>query len=82
MHLSFFAAAAEALGVRDLTLPPAQWGGGNITELITLLTAGKDQRAAAILQSCTVLVNGRAARSGDAIAPDARVEFLPPFSGG
>jgi molybdopterin converting factor small subunit len=72
----FFAAAEEAVGTAQLTLPADDLG--SLRE--TLSRQHPD--LAAILPRCSVLVDG--ARLGDeAPLPDgAVVDVLPPFAGG
>lgn len=78
--VTFYAGAAEAAGgpTRTLEVPePTTLG-----ELIAELGAG-DERLAAVLAVCTVLVEGRPASAADVLPNGAvKLDVLPPFAGG
>ncbi len=74
----YFAAAAEAAGTASETVPAATYAA-----LLDAVRAGRGEGFAAILGRCAVLVDGRRLNDGaTALAPDARVDVLPPFAGG
>lgn len=80
MRIRFFAGAAEAAGVthRDLDVP----GPLPLSELADRLGAGAP-RLATILGVATFLVDGEPTHDrATLVAPDARVDVLPPFAGG
>lgn len=74
----YFAAARAAAGVTEEKVTAA-----SVAELVAALAGRHGERLAAVLRSCTFLVDGltchdRAAPLGD----DAVVDVLPPFAGG
>lgn len=74
----YFAAAAEAAGTASESVDAATLGA-----LVDAVTAGRDERFAAVLGRCAHLVDGR--RTDDPAAPladGATVDILPPFAGG
>ena len=74
----YFAAAAEAAGTASEPVDAATLG-----SLVDAITADRDERFAAVLGRCAVLVDGR--RGDDPAAPlpeGATVDVLPPFAGG
>ena len=74
----YFAAAAEAAGTASEPVDAATLGG-----LVDTITTGRDERFAAVLGRCAVLVDGR--RGDDPATPlpaGATVDVLPPFAGG
>jgi molybdopterin converting factor small subunit len=73
----YFAAAAEAAGVEEETLPSV----GTVGELRSLLVERYGDAMAKVLASGSFLVDGVVSRD-DARAPGARVDVLPPFAGG
>lgn len=72
--IRYWAAAREAAGVAEETLP-----GSTLDELLAAARAGRDERFAAVLAVASYLVDG--VRGGE-VRPDSVVEVLPPFAGG
>ena len=78
MRVTFYAAAADAAGLRELEVD----GPLSATELVAQLGAGHPALAA-VLQRCSILVDGRQVSEPAAPLPEqARVDVLPPFAGG
>lgn len=75
-EVRYFAAAAEAAGRSEETLDVATVG-----ELRDLLAERYGERMTKVLRSGSFLVDGVASRD-PARALGARVDVLPPFSGG
>ena len=73
----YFAAAAEAAGVEEETLPSV----ATVGELRSLLVERYGDAMAKVLASGSFLVDGVVSRD-DARALGARVDVLPPFAGG
>lgn len=78
MQVNFYAAAADAAGLRALEVPGPLSAAGLIAEL------GEQRPAlAAVLQRCSILVDGRQVNEPTEPLPErARVDVLPPFAGG
>ena len=77
MTVRYFAAAAEAAGVEEETLPSV----ATVGELRSLLVERYGDAMAKVLASGSFLVDGVVSRD-DARALGARVDVLPPFAGG
>ena len=78
--LTFYAGAAEAAGGPTRTLEAP--GTTTLGEVIAELGVG-DERLAAVLAVCTVLVDGRPASAADVLPNGAvKLDVLPPFAGG
>ena len=78
MQVNFYAAAADAAGLRRHELS----GPLTAIELVEELGRWRPELAA-VLTRCSILVDGR--QVGDSTAPlptEARVDVLPPFAGG
>lgn len=78
--ITFYAGAAEAAGAptRSVQLP----AGSTLGDLIAQLGAD-DERFAAVLAVCTVLVDGQPAAPADVLpAGSVKLDVLPPFAGG
>jgi molybdopterin synthase sulfur carrier subunit len=76
-HVRLFAAAAEACGMREATIDARTLG----ALLDDLGARGMD--AVRVLRQCAVIVDGLRVDLREApLAPDARVDVLPPFAGG
>jgi len=76
----YFAAAAEAAGVEEETLPTTE-AGSTLGELRDLLVGRYGPAMARVVANGSFLVDGVVRR--DAAAPiGANVDVLPPFSGG
>ena len=73
----YFAAASEAAGLEQETLPAL----GTVGELRSLLVERYGDRMARVLASGSFLVDGVVSRD-DSRALGARVDVLPPFAGG
>jgi molybdopterin converting factor small subunit len=79
-----WAAARAAAGRGELAVPTA----GNLTlrELRSRLSSEYGDRLAAVVTTCSVLVDEQPVSSRDpdevAVAPGQVVDFLPPFAGG
>jgi molybdopterin converting factor small subunit len=84
VHVRLWAAAKATAGVAGLDLPVA--GPLSLSEVVDLVLAGRPDRLAAVLASCSVLVGDRPVSTLDpeqvAVSPGETVEFLPPFAGG
>ncbi len=77
-HVRYFAAAEEAAGCAAEDVP-----GATLDALLTALGSGRDARFAAVLDRCSLLLDGRAVRDpATPVGPDARLDVLPPFAGG
>ena len=78
MQVTFYAAAADAAGLRELEVE----GPLTTTDLVAQL-GGRHPALAAVLQRCSILVDGRRVSEPAALLPErARVDVLPPFAGG
>jgi sulfur-carrier protein len=77
VHVRYFAAAAEAAGIEEETLPAV----ATVGELRGILTAQYGDAMARVLASGSFLVDGVVSRD-DARPLGARVDVLPPFAGG
>ena len=78
MRVNFYAAAADAAGLRQQEVP----GPLSATELISRLAELRPELAG-VLTRCSILVDGRQVSEPAAPLPvDARVDVLPPFAGG
>ena len=76
----FFAAAEEAAGEAETTLPIAE--GETLGGLLDGLVRAKPSLAG-VLPTCSYLYNGVAARGLSLrLSPGGVVDVLPPFSGG
>jgi molybdopterin converting factor small subunit len=76
----YFAAAAEAAGIEEETLPRAE-AGATVGELRELLVERYGAGMARVVANGSFLVDGVVQR--DAAAPlGASVDVLPPFAGG
>ena len=73
-----FAGLAEAVGARIVEVP---WVGGTVAQLRAAVAA-RCPAAEALLARSAVVVDGRHAGDGDAVAVGADVAILPPVSGG
>ena len=73
----YFAAASEAAGLEQETLPAL----GTVGELRSLLVERYGDGMARVLASGSFLVDGVVSRD-DSRALGARVDVLPPFAGG
>jgi sulfur-carrier protein len=79
MQITFYAGAADAVGSSTAELDEA---GLTAAGLLERLGAG-DEKRAAVLACCSLLVDGSPVRDpGLAIPRTARVDVLPPFAGG
>jgi molybdopterin converting factor small subunit len=79
VDITYYAAAADAAGTTS-----ARLDAGELTadDLRARLGVG-NERLAAVLASCSLLVDGAAVRDGSTPIPaGARVDVLPPFAGG
>lgn len=78
MKIRFFAGAADAAGTEsvDLLEQPMTLG-----SLIAVLSDGNEAMKA-VLDRCSVLVDGAAFADPDAVITGGQVDFLPPFAGG
>ena len=78
MQVTFYAAAADAAGVRAEAVDGPLSAAGLVERL------GSDRPALAdVLARCSILVDGRRVADPDLPLPaDARVDVLPPFAGG
>jgi sulfur-carrier protein len=75
----FYAAAREAAGVSETTVPAIDSG-----ELVALLRERYGDPMARVLTTASLLVDGQhvSANVQVALGPDALVDVLPPFAGG
>ncbi len=73
----YFAAAAEAAGLEQETIP----GPGTVGQLRALLVERYGDAMARVLASGSFLVDGVVSRD-DSRALGSRVDVLPPFAGG
>ena len=84
VRVRLWAAAKATAGVAGLDLPVA--GPLSLAEVVDLVLAGRPDRLAAVLASCSVLVGDRPVSTLEpedvAVHPGETVEFLPPFAGG
>jgi molybdopterin converting factor small subunit len=79
VDITYYAAAADAAGTTS-----ARLDAGELTadDLRARLGVG-NERLAAVLAACSLLVDGAAVRDGSTPIPaGARVDVLPPFAGG
>jgi molybdopterin synthase sulfur carrier subunit len=72
-----FAAAAEAAGVNQTTVPA-----GTTDDVSRALTASFGDDFGRVLSQCALLVDGRRVSSGDAVSSGSTLDVLPPFAGG
>lgn len=77
VSVRYFAAAAEAAGVEEETLPPV----ATVGELKAVLVSRYGSGMARVLASGSFLVDGVVSRD-DGRALGDRVDVLPPFAGG
>ena len=77
VSVRYFAAAAEAAGIEEETLPSV----ATVGEVRSLLVERYGDAMAKVLASGSFLVDGVVSRD-DARALGARVDVLPPFAGG
>jgi molybdopterin synthase sulfur carrier subunit len=79
VRVRFFAAARDAAGTRELTVPAQPLG-----SLLTDLRAGQGPQFAAVLATARVWVNGEDPPDGDGtlLVSGDEVAILPPVSGG
>ncbi len=76
-QVRLFAAAAEACDASELDVDAVTLG----ALIETLGSRGAD--ASRVLRQCAVIVDGvRVDDAARALAPDAKVDVLPPFAGG
>ena len=73
----YFAAAAEAAGIREETLPSVP----TVAELRAVLTAKYGAAMTRVLAQASFLVDGIVSRD-DSRTIGTRVDVLPPFAGG
>lgn len=78
MRIRFFAAAADAAGTDGVDIAEQSLDLGS---LIALLSKG-DAAVKAVLNRCSVLVDGTPVAGSDAVVRGLSVDFLPPFAGG
>ena len=80
MTVRYFAAAAEAAGIEEETLPATE-AGTTLGELRELLVGRYGPAMARVVANGSFLVDGVVRRDG-ASPIGANVDVLPPFSGG
>lgn len=80
MTVRYFAAAAEAAGIEEETLPATE-AGTTLGELRGLLVGRYGPAMARVVANGSFLVDGVVRRDG-ASPIGANVDVLPPFSGG
>lgn len=78
MKIRFFAGAADAAGTDSVDIVEQSMTLGS---LIAVLSDG-DGALKAVLNRCSVLVDGAAFADPDAVISGGQVDFLPPFAGG
>ena len=78
MKVRFFAGAAESAGRREQQID----GGMSVTELRDALSRDNGAEFPAVLQRCSLLVDGVRLPDHAAIPETATVDVLPPFAGG
>ncbi|MGO1489439.1 MAG: MoaD/ThiS family protein [Arachnia sp.] len=77
-QIRFFAAAADAAGTATEDVSSATLG-----DLVNELRERHGEQFAAVLERCSVLVDGRAITDPAESVADAQVvDILPPFAGG
>ncbi len=78
MQVNFYAAAADAAGLRQQDVA----GPLSTTQLISRLAELRPELSR-VLTRCSILVDGRQVAEPTAPLPvDARIDVLPPFAGG
>ncbi len=79
MQVRFYAGAADAAGTATATLDTGELSAAQLRDRL-----GQDNPPlAAVLECCTLLVDGSPVRDpGDRVPASARVDVLPPFAGG
>jgi molybdopterin converting factor small subunit len=81
MILRYWAAAKEAAGVAEESLPAA-----TLAEALAAARAGHDDRFTTVLARCSFVVDGDPVggrdHAGVAVQKDSLVDVLPPFAGG
>ncbi len=77
MTVRYWAAAKAAAGVAEESIEA-----GTIAELLEQAAATRGAELARVLRRCSVLVDGRRAKTDDQLVDGAVVELLPPFAGG
>lgn len=82
IQIRYFAAAAEAAGVQEETLPSP----GTLAQLRSTLSQKYGEQMSAVMRSGSFLVNGIVRRDQGELtdSPDqpVTVDVLPPFAGG
>ncbi len=78
MRIRLFAGAADAAGTEGVEVAEQSMELGS---LIAMLSKG-DAAVKAVLNRCSVLVDGAPIAGPDALVRGMRVDFLPPFAGG
>lgn len=74
----YFAAAAEAAGTES-----EQHEASTLGELLGAMTSAHPEALPAVLERCSLLVDGsRTGEPGSPLPPGAQVDVLPPFAGG
>ncbi|WP_061965245.1 MoaD/ThiS family protein [Demequina aurantiaca] len=73
----FFAAAAEAAGAEQATVPE-----GTVEDIRARLIASRGDDLARVWRQCAVMVDGRRVAADELVAAGSTLDVLPPFAGG
>ena len=80
VSLYYWAGARAAAGVELETISAT-----SVAEALRLVKAARDDRFSRVVQACSLLIDGVAAKPADldrVLVEPVRVDVLPPFAGG